>query len=101
MGLFIRGRAMAPIVPHRLVAPVTTPNVEKLASLRDFTESGRLTPAIDRTYPLREVPEAIRYLEVEHASGKIVITVWPGKTLFLKAPARIVTRTLIGMSGCS
>jgi NADPH:quinone reductase-like Zn-dependent oxidoreductase len=36
---------------------------------------GKVTPVIDRTYPLREAPEAIRYLEVEHARAKVVITV--------------------------
>jgi NADPH:quinone reductase-like Zn-dependent oxidoreductase len=36
---------------------------------------GKVTPIIDRTYPLRSVPEAIRYLEAGHAQGKIVITV--------------------------
>ena len=38
-------------------------------------EAGKVTPAIDRTYPLTQVPEAIRYLEAGHARGKVVITV--------------------------
>jgi NADPH:quinone reductase-like Zn-dependent oxidoreductase len=38
-------------------------------------EAGKVTPVIDRTYPLSEVPAAIRYLERGHARGKIVITV--------------------------
>jgi NADPH:quinone reductase-like Zn-dependent oxidoreductase len=38
-------------------------------------EAGKATPVIDRTYPLSEVPAAIRYLERGHARGKIVITV--------------------------
>ncbi|MFF3724037.1 zinc-binding dehydrogenase [Streptomyces erythrochromogenes] len=46
-----------------------------LAALRELVESGRVTPAVDRTYPLREAPEAIRYLAVEHARAKVVITV--------------------------
>lgn len=46
-----------------------------LAALRKLAESGKVTPVIDRTYPLIEVPEAIRYLEVEHARAKVVITV--------------------------
>ena len=41
----------------------------------ELIESGKLTPVIDRTYPLAEVPEAIRYLEEGHARGKVVITV--------------------------
>jgi len=36
---------------------------------------GRVTPVIDRTYPLSEAPEAIRYLAEGHARGKVVITV--------------------------
>ena len=35
----------------------------------------QITPVVDRTYPLSEVPEAIRYLEDGKTQGKIVITV--------------------------
>ncbi|WP_326652797.1 MULTISPECIES: zinc-binding dehydrogenase [unclassified Streptomyces] len=42
--------------------------------MRELVEHGKVTPVIDRTYPLSEVPEAIRYLEVEHAHAKVVIT---------------------------
>jgi NADPH:quinone reductase-like Zn-dependent oxidoreductase len=38
-------------------------------------EAGQVTAVIDRTYPLSQVPEAIRYLEAGHARGKVVITV--------------------------
>ena len=48
---------------------------ESMALLRELLESGKLTPHIDRTYPLSEVPEAIRYLQGGSAKGKIVITV--------------------------
>ena len=48
---------------------------ESMALLRELLESGKLTPHIDRTYPLSEVPEAIRYLQEGHAKGKVVITV--------------------------
>jgi NADPH:quinone reductase-like Zn-dependent oxidoreductase len=46
-----------------------------LVSLRELLEAGKVTPVIDRRYSLREVPEAIRYLEAKHARGKVVITV--------------------------
>ncbi len=75
VGLLIRGQALSRFVRHRLVAPVATPSKENLATLRDLAESGKVTPVIDRTYPLSEVPEAIRYLEEEHARAKVVITV--------------------------
>ena len=48
---------------------------DSMAVLRELSEAGKITPVIDRTYPLSEVPEAIRYLEEGHADGKIVITV--------------------------
>jgi NADPH:quinone reductase-like Zn-dependent oxidoreductase len=41
--------------------------------LKELIESGKVTPVIDRTYPLSEVPEAIRYLEEGRAKGKVVI----------------------------
>ncbi len=46
-----------------------------LQVVTEFIEAGKITPVIDRTFPLSEVPEAIRYLEEGHAQGKIVITV--------------------------
>ena len=39
-------------------------------------QTGKVTPVIDRTYPLSQVPEAMRYLEEGHARGKVVITLW-------------------------
>jgi len=48
---------------------------DDLTVMQEFLETGKVTPVIDRSYPLNEVPEAIRYLEVGHARGKIVITV--------------------------
>jgi len=43
--------------------------------VRKLLEVGKVVPVIDRRYPLREVPEALRYLEAGHAKGKVVITV--------------------------
>lgn len=48
---------------------------EDLIILRDLMAAGKVTPVIDRSYNLDEVPEAIRYLEGGHARGKVVITV--------------------------
>ena len=45
-----------------------------MAVLKEFLEAGKLTPLIDKTYPLSEVPEAMRYLQAGHARGKIIIT---------------------------
>jgi NADPH:quinone reductase-like Zn-dependent oxidoreductase len=49
-------------------------NKGDLTIIGDLMESGKVTPVIDRRYGLREVPQAIRYLEEGHARGKVVIT---------------------------
>ena len=46
---------------------------EDLTILGDLMKTGKVTPVIDKRYSLREVPEAIRYLETGHARGKVVI----------------------------
>ncbi|MFB6394739.1 NAD(P)-dependent alcohol dehydrogenase [Polymorphospora sp. 2-325] len=73
--LLTRGQLLAPFVRHRIVNLATAPGGQHLDTLRAHAEAGPLTPVIDRTYPLHEVPEAIRYLESEHARAKVVITI--------------------------
>jgi len=48
---------------------------EDLLFIKELIEAGRIIPVIDRTYPLSEVPDAIRYLETMRARGKVIITV--------------------------
>ncbi len=48
---------------------------EDLLFLTELIEAGKVTPVIDRRYPLSEVPDAVRYLETMRARGKVVITV--------------------------
>jgi NADPH:quinone reductase-like Zn-dependent oxidoreductase len=48
---------------------------EALVVLKELIEAGKVRPVIDRTYPLSETADAIRYLEKGHAQGKVVITV--------------------------
>jgi NADPH:quinone reductase-like Zn-dependent oxidoreductase len=50
------------------------PNRKDLVSITELCQTGKIVPVIDRQYPLREVPEALRYLGEGHAKGKIVIT---------------------------
>jgi NADPH:quinone reductase-like Zn-dependent oxidoreductase len=49
-------------------------NRNDLASITELCEAGTIVPVIDRRYPLREVPEALRYLGEGRVKGKIVIT---------------------------
>jgi NADPH:quinone reductase-like Zn-dependent oxidoreductase len=51
------------------------PNKKDLIVMKELIEAGKVTPVIDRRYPLGETAEAIRYLEAGHAQGKVVITV--------------------------
>jgi NADPH:quinone reductase-like Zn-dependent oxidoreductase len=51
------------------------PNRKDLEFVTGLCEAGKIVPAIDRQYPLSEVPEALRYLGAGRAKGKVVITV--------------------------
>jgi NADPH:quinone reductase-like Zn-dependent oxidoreductase len=51
------------------------PNQQDLAFVQGLLAAGQLVPVIDRTYPLSQVADAIRYLEEGHARGKVVITI--------------------------
>jgi NADPH:quinone reductase-like Zn-dependent oxidoreductase len=46
-----------------------------LLFLKELADDGKLTPVLDRTYPLRETADAVRYLEGGHARGKVVINI--------------------------
>jgi NADPH:quinone reductase-like Zn-dependent oxidoreductase len=71
----IRAQLLSPLVSQKLGTFTASENAEDLKVLRDLIESGKLAPAIDRTYPLSEVPAAIRHLIDGHARGKLAITV--------------------------
>jgi NADPH:quinone reductase-like Zn-dependent oxidoreductase len=62
------------LVSQKLAMVLAKSSKEDLTILHDLMKAGKLTPVIDRRYSLREVPEAIRYLEEGHARGKVVIT---------------------------
>ena len=81
-GRFARNRSRrcarscsSPLVRQRLRPFLTKETNEDLVALAELVEAGKVTPVIDRTYPLSDVPEAIAYLEEGHARGKVVITV--------------------------
>jgi NADPH:quinone reductase-like Zn-dependent oxidoreductase len=62
-------------VSQRLRALSSKPRHDDLQVLEELIRAGRLRPLVDRTYPLAEVPEAIRHLVEGHGRGKVVITV--------------------------
>jgi NADPH:quinone reductase-like Zn-dependent oxidoreductase len=72
----LRAVVLSRFVGQRLRMLSSKPGQEDLQTLWKLIEAGNVTPVIDRTFPLPEVPEAIRYLVEGHGgSGKIVITV--------------------------
>jgi NADPH:quinone reductase-like Zn-dependent oxidoreductase len=75
LGRVVKARVLSGFVRQRLRPFLTTPKNEDLVVLKGLIEAGKVTPVIDRTYPLSETPQAIRYLAAGHALGKVVITV--------------------------
>ena len=75
LGRVVKARAQSPFVGQKMVSFTVTPNTQDLESVKTLVESGDVSPVIDRSYPLAEVPEAIAYLEEGHARGKVVIDV--------------------------
>jgi NADPH:quinone reductase-like Zn-dependent oxidoreductase len=75
IGLVVKGQLLSRFVRQRVVTLSATPSRENLDTLRELAESGALTPIIDRTLPLSETAEAIRYVEQEHARAKVVLNV--------------------------
>ena len=71
----VKAFALAPFVGRTLRMMMAKPNHDDLAFIADLMEAGAVTPVIDRSYRLDDVPDAIGYLEQGHAQGKVVITV--------------------------
>jgi NADPH:quinone reductase-like Zn-dependent oxidoreductase len=78
-GGFFRGMLRGPLVSlfvgQRLRGLATKVTQEDLLTVKELVEAGTLSPVIDRTYPLIEASDAVRYLAEGHAGGKIVVTV--------------------------
>jgi NADPH:quinone reductase-like Zn-dependent oxidoreductase len=70
----LKSYLLSPFVSQELVTFMAAINKDDLAVVTELIEAGKVKPVIDRTYPLAQVPEAIRYLEEGHARGKVVIS---------------------------
>ena len=79
MGMRLAGELNAYVrsrfVSEKFIAYIAQFNKKDMMLLADLMQSGKITPVIDRSYNLSEVPEALRYLEQGHARGKVVISV--------------------------
>ena len=67
--------ALSPFVGQKLGTFVNSENSADLVALTGLIEAGRVTPVVDRTFPLDEAPAAVRYMREGRARGKVVVTV--------------------------
>jgi NADPH:quinone reductase-like Zn-dependent oxidoreductase len=75
MGQILRAMVTSRFTSQELLAFTAHVTSEDLVALKELAEGGKVTPVIDRTYPLSESPAAIAYLEGGHARGKVVLAV--------------------------
>ena len=71
----LRALALSPLVRQKLGTFIASENAADLVVLRDLAEAGRLTPSVDRTYPLSETAAAVTHVQAGRARGKVVIRV--------------------------
>jgi NADPH:quinone reductase-like Zn-dependent oxidoreductase len=74
LGRSVTMAVLSPAVSQRMVFFLARQNKADLAVLRELLQAGKITPVIDRAYPLGQAAEAIGYLEQGHARGKVAIT---------------------------
>jgi NADPH:quinone reductase-like Zn-dependent oxidoreductase len=75
LGAMARAAVVNGFVRQRLRFLPTREDGAELAAVTALVEDGKLTPVLDRTYPLADTAEGLRYVEGGHARGKVVITV--------------------------
>ena len=75
LGRTLRAMLVSIFVKQQAGPSVKTQNHDDLVALRDLVEAGKVTPVIDRTYPLIDTPEAIGHVAAGHARGTVVIAV--------------------------
>jgi NADPH:quinone reductase-like Zn-dependent oxidoreductase len=74
-GRLIRAAVLFRFGTQRLGRFVVSTNHDDLVALKELIEAGRVTPVLDRTYPLGNAAEAIDHVGAGHAQGKVAITV--------------------------
>ena len=77
LGRQLRAVTLSPFVRQRLTTFVAKPQRTDLETLSALIQEGKVTPVVGATYPLAQVPDAVRDLEAGRARGKLAITVCP------------------------
>jgi NADPH:quinone reductase-like Zn-dependent oxidoreductase len=83
-GRVVRATVLSRFVSQTLRTFIMSQNSEALVALKNLIQAGKVTPVIDRTYPLSETTRAIDHVGGGHARGKVVINVQGAR---LESPA--------------
>jgi NADPH:quinone reductase-like Zn-dependent oxidoreductase len=75
MDRLARAMVLSRFVSQRMRPLMANLNKDDLLVLKELIEEGKVTPVIEKTYALRDVPEAIRHVEAGHVRGKVVISI--------------------------
>ena len=75
IGRNLRAQLLSPFVSQKLTAFIARQRRADLVTVREMADSGAVTPAIDRSYPLGQAAAAVRHLADGHARGKVVISI--------------------------
>jgi NADPH:quinone reductase-like Zn-dependent oxidoreductase len=75
LGHIVKVRLVSLRASQRVVFFICKVHHQDLGVLRELLEAGKVTPVVERSYPLREAADAFRYLGEGHAHGKLVIIV--------------------------
>lgn len=73
----VRAILLSKLVSQKLGTFIASENAADLGALQALIEAGKVTPVIDRTYPMSQTAEAIRYIKDGNARGKVVIAIPP------------------------
>jgi NADPH:quinone reductase-like Zn-dependent oxidoreductase len=71
----VKALLLSPFISQKMGMMMAEIRQEDLTIMRDLMQTGKVTPVVDRTYPLSQVREAMKYLEAGHARGKVILTV--------------------------
>ena len=75
LGRTMRAMLASMVVRQQASPSIKTQNHDDLVALKELIEAGKVTPVIDRTYPLSETPTAIDHVAAGHARGTVVIAI--------------------------
>ena len=87
MGRLTQTLLMSPFISQKMGMMMAKVSQSDLKALADLMQAGKVTTVIDRTYPLSEVREAVRYLESGRARGKVIVTIAQEDKLWRNAAA--------------